>query len=296
MMAASHRWGTISPRGRAMLPGLLIFLALVEVGLPLLLFLGRDRLIFLPSLHPLPEDGLLMIRGDAEVRLVRVPRPDGRLLAAYDAVPAGAAGAELPTVIFFHGNAGNIGSRAPLLEDFVVGTGARTLLFDYSGYGGNEGSPSEEEAYRDGLAVYDHVVAGGVPPERIVLYGESLGAAVALEVASRRPCAGVLAQSPFSSVSSMALRVYPWIPLTALLARGTFPSIERVRELRVPLVVAHGTRDRIIPFEEGKRLYEAAPPGAELIAVENAGHNDFFAVAGPSYLRKVGDRVRDWTG
>jgi fermentation-respiration switch protein FrsA (DUF1100 family) len=202
----------------------------------------------------------------------------------------------MPIIIFFHGNAGNIGWRAPLLEQFVTGTGVRTVLFDYSGYGGNAGTPSEKEAYADGLAVYDFVAAQGVPPEQIVLYGESLGAAVALEVATRRSCAGVVAQSPFSSVSSFALRVYPWLPLTALLARGAFPSTDRVQEVDCPVLVVHGDQDEVIPFAEGLKLHRAAPAGTELITVKGAGHNDFFDIAGPEYLRTIGERVRSWTG
>jgi fermentation-respiration switch protein FrsA (DUF1100 family) len=280
---------------RSMLPTLLVMLVVVEVGLPLLLFLLRDRVVFVPSTRPAPEEGLRWLSGRTAVELVRIPRSDGRLLAAYDARPLSGSEVDGPVVIFFHGNAGNIASRAPLLEDFVAGTGARTVLFDYSGYGGNDGRPSEDEAHRDGLAVYDYLVAGGVPPERLVLYGESLGAAVALGVAVERECAGVVAQSAFSSLSSMALRAYPWLPLAALLTRGAFPSIERVREMDVPLLVAHGTRDGIIPFAEGERLHAAAEPSAEFVPVEGADHNDFFAVAGTEYLGLVGARLRRWT-
>ena len=278
-----------------MLPTLLVIFLFVEIGLPLVLFFLRDRVVFLPSARPAPEEGLRWLGARVEVELVRIPRADGRQLAAFDARPVTGFSPQGPVVIFFHGNAGNIAGRAPLLEDFVAGTRARTVLFDYSGYGGNEGSPSEKEARSDGVAVYDYLIAGGVPPERIVLYGESLGAAVALAVASQRECAGVVAQSPFSSLSSMALRVYPWMPLVALLARGAFPSVELVREMEVPLLIVHGTRDEIIPFAEGQRLHAAAPPDAEFLPVEGAGHNDFFAIAGPDYLELVGDRLRSWT-
>jgi len=275
---------------------ILVVLALIEVGLPLLLFLVRDRVTFFPSTRPTPEEGLEWLNGRTEVALIRIPRPDGRELAAYDARPAGAEGPDTPVIIFFHGNAGNIASRAPLLEAFVAGTGVRTLLFDYSGYGGNAGSASEREVYLDGLAVYDSVVEGGVLAEQIVLYGESLGGAVALAVAAQRPCVGVVVQSSFASLSSMASRVYPWLPLAGLLVRGAFPSAERVGELECPVLVAHGARDEVIPFAEGERLYAAARPGAEFLRVEGAGHNDFFVTAGAAYLGLVGKRVRTWTG
>lgn len=274
---------------------LLLILVAIEVVLPLLLYLMRDRLIFLPSQRPGPEAGLRSLSGLAEVRLVRIPRPDGRLLAAYDAHPAAAEDPAEPVVIFFHGNAGNLAYRAPWLEEFVHGTKARVLLFDYSGYGGNEGSPSEKEVVRDGLAAYDYLADQDVAPERIVLYGDSLGGAVALAVAGQRRCAGVVMQSSFSSLSSLALRIYPWLPLSALLVKGSFRNVDLVSQLQVPLLVTHGTRDRIIPFPEGQRLYRAAPHHAEWLAIEGAAHNDFLEVAGEVYLNQLSDRFRRWT-
>jgi len=281
-------------RHRSMLLTLLFLVGLVQVGLPVLLYLFRDRVLFFPAAHPAAEEGLNSLSGRLQVALVRIPTPDGRTLSAYDARPSIGVTSDSPVVLFLHGNAGNIAMRAPQLEDFVLGTGLRTLLFDYSGYGGNEGRPSEAVVTVDGLAAFDSLVAQGVPPRNIVLYGESLGAAIALAVAQERVCAGVVAQSAFSSLSSMALRVYPWLPLVSVLARSSFASIERAQELGVPLLVAHGTRDDIIPFAEGERLHAAASPEAEFVPVEGAGHNDFFALAGPEYLELIGERARAW--
>ena len=129
-----------------MLSGLLLTLGLVEIALPVLLFLMRDRMVFLPSVRPTPEEGLSFLRGRADVDLVRVRRSDGRVLAGYYARPHGNDDPGAPVVLFLHGNGGNIAGRASLLEDFVAGTGLRTLLLDYSGYGGNAGTPSETES------------------------------------------------------------------------------------------------------------------------------------------------------
>lgn len=277
-----------------MLTLLIVFLA-IEVALPVAMALGRNKLTFFPSATPRPEEGLAYFPPDVEARLVRIRRPDGRLLAAYDARPRSAASDDGPVVLFAHGNAGNLGHRAPLLGDFVRHTGARTLLFDYSGYGGNEGRPSEDEVYRDGLAAYDHLMAEGVRPERLVLYGESLGGAVALKVASERPVAGVVVQAPFSSLSSFARRLYPWLPLGAVLVRGAFPNAERASRLAVPLLVVHGTADEVVPFAEGRAVHAAAPAGTELLPIEGAGHNDLFEVGGEKYLRGLGEQFRKWT-
>ena len=250
--------------------------------------------MFFPATAPRAAKGLGSIGPGVAAAVVEVLRPDGRRLEAYDARPAGTAESG-PVVLFLHGNAGNIAWRAPLLGDFVRGTGARTLMPGYSGYGGNEGTPSEDEAVADGLAAYDHLRAGGVPAGRIVLYGESIGGAVAAAVAARRECAGVVLQSTFSSTSSMALRMYPWLPLAALLVRGSFPTAEGILESRAPALVVHGDRDSIVPYSEGKRLHRLAAPRADFLCVEGADHNDLFDVGGEAYLRDLGEQFRRWT-
>jgi uncharacterized protein len=273
-----------------MLLSLLILLVAMQVLLPLLLHTQRHRLIFFPSPEP-PEQGLPLLARRVEARLVSIRRPDGRELAAYDARPLGVVD-DGPVVLFCHGNAGNIAWRASTLAWFVEGTGARTLLFDYSGYGGNAGEPSEEEVYKDGFAAYEYLLGQGVEPRRIVLYGESLGVAVALAIAAERPVAGVVAQSGFSSLASMARSLYPWLPLSAVLARGAFTNNRRLAGLSVPALIVHGTADEIIPFSEAQKLAAAAPAGSELLAIEGAGHNDLFEVAGEPYLRRLGERLR----
>lgn len=286
-------------RPRRKLTRFLILLAVIQIGLPLLMVVARNKLIFFPFSRPAPEAGLRELTAVMQAELVRIPRPDGRLLAAYDvrprARPSDADDEELPTVVFFHGNAGNISLRASLIGWFAEGVRARVILFDYSGYGGNAGSPSEDEVYRDGLAVVDWVLAQGVDPSQLVLYGESLGGAVAAYVAGERDCAGIVLQSSFSSLSAMSLSAYWWLPLGSVLVRGSFPTDERVASLECPIVVAHGADDRIIPISLGRKLHAAAPDGTEFVEVEGADHNDFFEAAGQAYLKGMGARFRRWT-
>lgn len=274
---------------------LVLLLLVAEVGLPILLYLMRNRLIFLPSAQPSPEVGLQLLHGSAKLELLHIARPDGRLLATYDVHPIIEQDSEGPLIIFFHGNAGNIGMRAPLIEEFVRQTGVRTILPDYSGYGGNHGTPTEQEVYRDGLAIYDHLEAQAIAPHRIVLYGESLGAAVALFVATQRPSAGLILQSPFASISSIARRLFPWMPLSSVLTRRTFPSVERIGELEIPILIVHGRRDREVPISEGRKLHRAAHREAEFVVIEDAGHNDLFEVGGRDYFQLIAERVRQWT-
>jgi fermentation-respiration switch protein FrsA (DUF1100 family) len=271
---------------------LLVVLVAVEVVVPVLLLIGCNSILFHPGATR-PESGLLTIEKDGG-RLVRVARPDGRRLAAYDVAPPGLP-PDAPVVLYLHGNAGDIAGRAWTAARFARVAQVRLLMPDWSGFGGNEGSPSETELNTDALAAYDHLFADGVPAARIVVYGESIGGAPALFVAKERPVAGVAVQSTFSSLSSMALRVYPWMPLGALLVAGSFPNTDRIAALDVPVLVVHGRNDAIVPFAEGERLFAAAKPGAEFLPVEGADHNDLFDVAGDDYLRGLGERFRKWT-
>lgn len=274
---------------------LLIALVLaVQVGIPLLLYVVRNRLIFFPSSTAPPESGLAFFRGPVTGTLIHVTREDGRRISAYDVRPAAADEADAPVVLYFHGNAGDLAMRAPLLAQLVRRTGLRFVAPDYSGYGGNAGSPSEEEVERDALAAFDHLVADGVAPARIVLFGQSLGGAVAVYVATQRPAAGVVVQSSFASVGSMARRLYPWLPLTGVFAGGVLPTAKRLGALRMPVVVAHGRRDRVIPFAEGEALRDAAPAGSAFIALDSAGHDDMFDVGGDAYLLDLAARLRSW--
>ncbi|MHC4821565.1 MAG: alpha/beta hydrolase [Planctomycetota bacterium] len=275
--------------------GLVVALVVVEVALPLLMVAVKDRMMFFPMKEPPPSTALDVPWVKDWIELVRVERPDGRRLAAYDAVPPGWNAETGPCVLFFHGNAGNIAGRVGTLQAFARESGARIIMPDYSGYGGNEGSPSEKEVVMDGLATWDHAEALGIPPDRIILFGESLGGAVALAVAEQRDCAGVAVQSTFSSLSSMAMSLYPWMPLASLLVKGSFPSSKRAAALKVPLLVVHGDEDSIIPPSQGRKLHEAATEPKEFLAIPGAGHNDLFMVAGDEYLRSLGERFSRWT-
>lgn len=273
-----------------MLWSLLALAVLVELGVPLVLLAARDRLIFFPDAHPTAAEGLAQL-SDVDAALFEARRPDGLLLTGYDARPHGAPAS--PVVLYFHGNAGNVATRAAWLAEFVDRAGVRVVLASYAGYGGNAGRPSEAGLYADALAFHDALVASGVDPRQIVLYGESIGGAAALYVAGERPCAGVIVQATFSSLPSMARRAYPWLPLAPLLVRDAFPNAARAAELDVPLLIVQGTEDDVIPFAESERL-QAAAPQAELRAIKGAGHNDLFAVGGRAYAEGVGRVVREW--
>lgn len=176
------------------------------------------------------------------------------------------------TLLWSHGNAGNIADRVGVLRAFAA-RGLGVLAYDYRGYGRSDGQPTEAGVGRDAEAVFDALTAAGVPPGRIVCFGESLGGAVSIALATRRDCAGVAVVSTFTRLRDVA-RVH-YGPL-AFLAGARFDSLARVGSLRVPLLVAHGDRDDIVPVRLGKALAAAASPPARFLLVPGRGHNDVF--------------------
>ncbi|HSB62000.1 MAG TPA: alpha/beta hydrolase [Vicinamibacteria bacterium] len=196
-------------------------------------------------------------------------------------------------VLLANGNAGNVSHRLPRALILHRRLRADVLLFDYRGYGRSEGSPDEEGTYRDARAAHRHLARErGVPPERLVLFGESLGSAVALELALSRPCRALVLESPFTSIPDMAAVAFPVLPLRALV-RTRYDNLAKIARLGVPLLVLHGERDEVVPFEQGRRLFEAAPEPKRFFAIPGAGHNDTYVTGGEAYWRAVEEFVAD---
>ncbi|RME46116.1 MAG: alpha/beta hydrolase [Deltaproteobacteria bacterium] len=203
--------------------------------------------------------------------------------------------ARAPVILFFHGNAGNLTDRIGLLRR-LRRCGHHLFIFDYRGYGRSAGSPSEAGLYRDGIAAWRHLTrTRAIPPERIVLFGRSLGGAVAVEVALRGEAAGLILESTFTSIPDMARALYPFLPVGHLL-RTRFETIAKIGAISMPLLVIHGTKDELVPFEFGRRLYEKAGSARKSFhAVVGAGHNDTDLVGGEAYLRTIDRFVRSVT-
>ncbi len=214
-----------------------------------------------------------------------IPTEDGERLHGWW-IPARAASPR-GHVLFFHGNAGNVSHR---LEHALALTaaGLDVLLVDYRGYGRSTGRPSEPGLYRDARASLAALRAGGqVHPARTVLMGESLGAAVALWLAADEPPAALVLQSAFTGLRDVARHHYGG--LSALAGDG-YPSLQRIRSLRSPVLIVHGDRDEIVPIAHGRALHAAAPEPRRLEVVGGAGHNDLVEVMGASY----GTVVAEW--
>jgi fermentation-respiration switch protein FrsA (DUF1100 family) len=188
-------------------------------------------------------------------------------------------------VLLCHGNAGNVGDRV-LHAALLTRAGFDVLLFDYRGYGRSTGRPSEDGTNRDARAAREVLLRmANADPARVIYLGESLGGAVALDLALEFPPAGLVLQSAFTSVRDMARRHYPLIP--AGLVPDAYPSLRRIADLRAPLLVLHGEHDEIVPLMDGEALYEAAPEPKELRVLEGVGHNDLITIAGNEWAEAI---------
>lgn len=187
-------------------------------------------------------------------------------------------------VLFNHGNAGNISHRLENIRQ-LLDHGLSVFIFDYRGYGKSEGTPSEAGLYRDGIAAYDFLVREKeIQPGNIVLFGRSLGAAVAVHVALHREVRAVILESAFTSTRGMAKAIPLFLPVSFLLP-ARYNSLEKVPQIRVPKLFIHGRNDEIVPHSMGRKLFEAAVEPKFFYAVKNAGHNDTFIVGGEAYFQ-----------
>ncbi|MCP5057498.1 MAG: alpha/beta hydrolase [bacterium] len=188
-------------------------------------------------------------------------------------------------LLFLHGNAGNASHRLPNAAELVA-LGTSVLLLDYRGYGLSDGSPSEAGVYADARAGLGYLIEErGIPEDRIVVFGRSVGGAVAVDLVQDRAIAGLILESTFTSVSAMARSL---LPLAAPFVRGHFDSESKIARLRAPLLFFHGDRDEIVPYGLGRQLFEAAPGPKAFETIEGAGHNDTTTIGGRPYFERIG--------
>ena len=191
------------------------------------------------------------------------------------------------TMIWFHGNAGNIADRVDNIKLLHDKTRIGIFIFDYRGYGRSPGSSSETTTYLDGEAAMNFVRSQlRVESKNLVIFGRSLGAAVAAEMASRHDSRAVVLESPFVSIREMAKVILPAVPIGPLLS-AKFDVIDKVGKITVPLLVLHGDQDEIIPFEHGKKVFAAAREPKQFYPITGAGHNNTFIAGGNPYYERL---------
>jgi uncharacterized protein len=188
-------------------------------------------------------------------------------------------------VLLCHGNAGNVGDRIPHAE-LLSAAGFDVLLFDYRGYGRSRGRPGEQATYADARAAREALLKqDGVDPARVLYLGESLGAAVALQLAIEHPPAGLILQSPFTNVRDMARVHYPYIPRA--LVPDAYPSLRLIARLQTPLLVLHGARDEVVPLLYGEALFDATSEPKQLEVFPTAAHNDLVSTFGDRWAEVI---------
>jgi fermentation-respiration switch protein FrsA (DUF1100 family) len=208
---------------------------------------------------------------------------DGRLHGWF--VP-GSGGSNL-TLLWFHGNAGNISHRLDWIRLLRSGLGINIFIFDYAGYGLSRGTPSEQGTYRDARDALAYLRSRpDVERDRIVYFGKSLGGAVAVQLAVEEPPYRLVTNATFRSILDLARRYYPFVPV-GLLIRSRFPTLDRIGQVRAPILIAHGVADTLVPPDHARRLYEAAAEPKRLYLVEGAGHNDLLPTGGERYLETL---------
>lgn len=268
-----------------MLASLLTIIGLAYLGFCLMLFFLQERFIY----FPLPTI-------EATPAVINLPFSKTTLVTTDNlALSAWFVPAEKPkgAILFCHGNGGNISHRLDSLRIFHA-LGYSTLIFDYRGYGESEGTPNEAGTYRDARAAWRHLTEDlGFAPQEIVLFGRSLGAAVAADLAAEVSPAGLIVESAFTSAPDLAAELFPLLP-ARWLCRYRYDTLRSLAEISCPLLVVHSPDDEIIPFAHGKKLYAAAHAPKQFLEIRG-DHNSGFLVSETLYRDTLADFLQTTT-
>ena len=237
--------------------------------------------------------GMVAPAADLHVTAERIESIDSLALSTWTIPPADSATALGYWVLVNHGNAGNISLE--LRQEWsraLAAQGVGIVSYDYRSYGVSDDGPLDEEAlYRDAQSVYDWMVrVKGIDPQHIIIYGHSLGSGVATHLAANVEAAGLILEGAFTSIPDVGASRYPWMPIR-LLSGERFASVERIDSIAMPKLFMHASDDGAIPFEFGKRLYDAAPAPKEFVTL-TGGHDRAFAADSATYFTAIGKFVR----
>jgi fermentation-respiration switch protein FrsA (DUF1100 family) len=261
--------------------GLISAVSVFTIGYAVLagaLFFYQPNLLYFPDM---PTREIEVTPGDIglDFEPLTLATRDNEQLDAW-LVPADSARG---VVLFCHGNAGNISHRLESIRQFHE-LGLSVLIFDYRGYGQSSGKPTEKGTYRDADAAWHYLVEQhGIPPERIVLFGRSLGASIAADLATRQAAAAVILESAFTSVPDVAAKFYPWLPVRWL-SRYRYDTEKKLANIHSPVLIVHSRDDEIIEYANGERLFAAANEPKQFLELRG-GHNDGFMVSGKAYIQ-----------
>ena len=250
--------------------GVLIF---IYVALVVVIYLGQSRLVYFPTSSIDATPDLINLRYED----VWLQTQDGDRIHGWYLPEENAEW----TVLMFHGNGGNISHRLQTL-DLLNKIGVNTLIIDYRGYGRSQGQPSEQATYQDALAAWEHLIQHRTDAESIILFGRSLGGAIAVWLATEVNPRGLILESTFSSVVDLAQHHYPFLPVRYM-SRFKYDSLSLAPNIDMPTLMLHSREDDIVPFDLGLKLYEALPGNKSFVEMRG-GHNDGFYVSGEHYV------------
>ena len=227
-------------------------------------YLGQRQLMYFPARERvLPND--VGLSGVDEIAL---RNESGEALRSW----FGEARAGRPTILFFHGNGGAVNHRAHRFRALMA-DGFGVFMLGYPGYGGSDGRPSEQAFVEGARLAYQFLRDKGLEPDDIVIFGESIGSSVAVQLAATVDAKGLVLEAPMSSAVDVAREHYPWL-LAAFLMRDSYRSIDYIERIDMPMLVIHGEEDRIIPMKLGQRLFDRAREPKKFVGIPGAGHND----------------------
>lgn len=257
-------------------------LVIAYVALATLAWLFQDRLAF-PAPRARPPDPARV--GLQRTEAIRLLMKDGTALAGWFMPPTdtGLTPTQYPGLLWFYGNGENIAAIWPILKEFQP-PGMSLLVVDYPGYGGSEGRTTESGVYEAADLAYA-ALADRVDPTRIFVYGRSLGTAVATHVAATHPVQKLVLESPFTNARDMGRRHYAFFPV--FLMRIGLDNLDHISRVHCPVLVFHGTTDRLVPIDMGRRVAAAAPGPVEFVMIEGAGHNETYEIGGRAYREKM---------
>ncbi|MGA7266958.1 MAG: alpha/beta hydrolase [Aestuariivirga sp.] len=242
---------------------MLVTAAAAYGAIVVLMFLFQRNLQYHPENKGLTPESV----GLSGVEDMTIATPDGERIRAWHLpAPEGR-----PTILFFQGNAGEIGDR-PARMQFYGDNGFGALFVSYRGFGGSSGTMSEAGLVSDGVAAYDWLTAQGVSADRILVVGESLGTGVAVQLAAQRSVAALALEAPYTATVDVGAEIYWWLPVR-LLMKDRFLSRDHIRNVRAPVLIVHGDADRLIPVAHGQRLFELASEPKEIEIIPGGRHD-----------------------
>jgi hypothetical protein len=261
----------------------------VYIGMSLLVYFRQAKYVYYPSRKIIDNPGDIGLHFED----VLLKTQDGETISCWY-VPAGGYTGSGRVVIFSHGNAGNIGDCLGTIEVFNK-MGYDLMIYDYRGYGASTGTPTEEGTYWDALTVWNYVKGDkGVPPEKIVLFGRSLGGAVSAWLAEQVDPAALIIESSFTSAAAMAGKMFPYLPV-GLICKFDYNTEERLRNVTCPVVIASSIDDEMIPFSHGQKLFEAASEPKMFVEMRG-GHNSGGLDIDSAYQSRLAEFLAEHLG